>query len=485
MCTSSIPTVSRVIAILFVLVPAKSFSGLTSGQGTATMHFDPGVGPAGVVDLVAPLFRYPNFTYQTRVHPINCLDLSACTFSTIAAAFDWTFAGKAAMYPAFNGTFLAERLGNDGELRNTYQASFDVGPGGLTARTWTTGPWTFFGTVNAAGGYADVDHTATISSALQGPIGLVAVTFHTDTPGTVIETHSDTVMTPPLVAGDKLTLSGVITFTAKNALVGVAFYGTKDKEFKEKCVGSKFKCVAKLWSDLLKCHAKAEAAGIELDIACEAKAQNKFSFAGTGCMEKAEAKGNCDVVGDGPALGQVIVPQIVTNTVTLIDPMFPAAVQSACSSAQKLCAAKLGAAKLDCRRKAVGGGKPLDLACDTKAEDVFSKPNIGCMEVAQGLGGCVNQALTPADLKTNVGDMLKTMMGQLKPACGDGVRAPAADEDCDDGNQNDSDDCTNACRDPACGDGITWNQGAGTEQCDHGLLNGFDGQCDINCQLVL
>ncbi|MCP5468681.1 MAG: DUF4215 domain-containing protein [Deltaproteobacteria bacterium] len=63
--------------------------------------------------------------------------------------------------------------------------------------------------------------------------------------------------------------------------------------------------------------------------------------------------------------------------------------------------------------------------------------------------------------------------------CGDGI--VDIDEQCDDGNNIDSDDCTNFCEFPACGDGII-NQDL--EECDDANLINGDG-CDENCQLEL
>lgn len=52
------------------------------------------------------------------------------------------------------------------------------------------------------------------------------------------------------------------------------------------------------------------------------------------------------------------------------------------------------------------------------------------------------------------------------PLCGNGT--VDSGEDCDDGNSNNNDDCTNLCLNATCGDGIVWNAGSGTEQCDDG-----------------
>lgn len=56
--------------------------------------------------------------------------------------------------------------------------------------------------------------------------------------------------------------------------------------------------------------------------------------------------------------------------------------------------------------------------------------------------------------------------------CGNGGE-PEGDEQCDDGNANDNDACTSACRDNVCGDGFL-NQGV--ESCDEGTDNGQE--CD-------
>ena len=60
--------------------------------------------------------------------------------------------------------------------------------------------------------------------------------------------------------------------------------------------------------------------------------------------------------------------------------------------------------------------------------------------------------------------------------CGDGITGPG--EQCDDANQVDTDTCTNACQNARCGDGIT---GPG-EQCDDGNQADGDG-CSATCQL--
>ncbi len=58
--------------------------------------------------------------------------------------------------------------------------------------------------------------------------------------------------------------------------------------------------------------------------------------------------------------------------------------------------------------------------------------------------------------------------------CGDGIQDPG--EACDDGNQVNTDACTNACQLPVCGDTIT----SPPETCDDGNTTSGDG-CDSSC----
>lgn len=62
----------------------------------------------------------------------------------------------------------------------------------------------------------------------------------------------------------------------------------------------------------------------------------------------------------------------------------------------------------------------------------------------------------------------------VTPQCGNGVVEPG--EQCDDGNQIDTDDCTSACKNKVCGDGFMQPG----EQCDDGNQNQNDA-CKNNC----
>jgi cysteine-rich repeat protein len=66
--------------------------------------------------------------------------------------------------------------------------------------------------------------------------------------------------------------------------------------------------------------------------------------------------------------------------------------------------------------------------------------------------------------------------GKVTSICGNGITE--AIEQCDDGNTNNNDGCSNSCRTPACGNGVReW-----TEQCDVGTNNGKPGSpCTAQC----
>ena len=65
-----------------------------------------------------------------------------------------------------------------------------------------------------------------------------------------------------------------------------------------------------------------------------------------------------------------------------------------------------------------------------------------------------------------------------RPLCGDGIVQPA--EDCDDGNDINTDECTNECASPRCGDGIVYD---GIEECDDGNTIDTDG-CTNACTIA-
>lgn len=64
------------------------------------------------------------------------------------------------------------------------------------------------------------------------------------------------------------------------------------------------------------------------------------------------------------------------------------------------------------------------------------------------------------------------------PTCGDGIHNPAAGEECDDGNTDDTDGCTNSCT--ICGNGVI----TAPEHCDDGNTLSGDG-CQADCSCIL
>ena len=66
-------------------------------------------------------------------------------------------------------------------------------------------------------------------------------------------------------------------------------------------------------------------------------------------------------------------------------------------------------------------------------------------------------------------------------ACGNNIKE--AGEECDDGNTNDHDDCTNACTIARCGDGISKTSGTNIEQCDDHNTNNQD-DCTNACMIA-
>ena len=67
----------------------------------------------------------------------------------------------------------------------------------------------------------------------------------------------------------------------------------------------------------------------------------------------------------------------------------------------------------------------------------------------------------------------------MNPECGNGV-VDQASEECDDGNDDDTDGCLNDCTLARCGDGVVW---AGVEECDDGNDDDLDG-CTSACTLT-
>ncbi|MFO7563519.1 MAG: DUF4215 domain-containing protein [Enhygromyxa sp.] len=74
-----------------------------------------------------------------------------------------------------------------------------------------------------------------------------------------------------------------------------------------------------------------------------------------------------------------------------------------------------------------------------------------------------------------IGPGMQCLPGCVQNVCGDGDKGP--NEQCDDGNDINTDDCTNMCMLPVCGDGFVWE---GHEECDDQNLDDNDA-CHNDC----
>ncbi|MDE0883481.1 MAG: DUF4215 domain-containing protein, partial [Myxococcota bacterium] len=95
-------------------------------------------------------------------------------------------------------------------------------------------------------------------------------------------------------------------------------------------------------------------------------------------------------------------------------------------------------------------------------------------EVVQDPGVSITCRVTVSDYQGPGGS--DTASVRVEHRCGDGIVGP---EECDDGNQVDTDACLNGCRAARCGDNVIQ---AGVEDCDDG--NNIDGDaCSATCVL--
>ena len=101
--------------------------------------------------------------------------------------------------------------------------------------------------------------------------------------------------------------------------------------------------------------------------------------------------------------------------------------------------------------------------------------NITNITVQRGCssGGCFNNTI----INTIQQCQFQCTNGEcINPSCGNNITDQG--EECDDGNTNNDDTCTNSCTLAFCGDGIVRT---GIEQCDDGNTNNDDG-CSSSCQ---
>jgi cysteine-rich repeat protein len=114
-----------------------------------------------------------------------------------------------------------------------------------------------------------------------------------------------------------------------------------------------------------------------------------------------------------------------------------------------------------------------------------------CKEDGSGWGECLCESIdsvsdpdAPDDNSGDSDDAADTPTEDVleeevvEPTCGDGT--VEGDEECDDGNGDDTDDCLSTCMDASCGDGYVW---ATHEECDDGNFDSSDG-CVEGCVLA-
>ncbi len=120
-----------------------------------------------------------------------------------------------------------------------------------------------------------------------------------------------------------------------------------------------------------------------------------------------------------------------------------------------------------------GFGKTHSLQAESPAIDAGNIAN-------QGINACFSTDQRgfsrPKDGDAN-GSVLCDM-GAFEIVCGDSMTQSGAGEECDDGNTNNADSCTNSCKNARCGDGIV----GPSETCDDGNTANGDG-CDGSCKI--
>ncbi len=277
------------------------------------------------------------------------------------------------------------------------------------------------------------------------------------------------------------------------ALVAWSGIGLAASDPVAKCAASKVQSTGKKASSKLKCHSKAVGKAVAVDPLCLGKAETKFSEA----FSKAESKGGCATVGDAPAL-EALVDDFVADVVGALPSGGTKAGQK-CAAGKIKEAGKKADAKLKCHSKAIGKSVDVDPGCLQKAEDKFLK----AFGKAETKGGCATSG-DAATLEARVDQLVAAVLGGSPSTssttttslptpttsststttstttatptttsttvpsgnlCVGGAPngTPQAGEQCDDGDDVNTNGCTNDCRAARCGDGITFD---GVEQCD-------------------
>jgi cysteine-rich repeat protein len=136
----------------------------------------------------------------------------------------------------------------------------------------------------------------------------------------------------------------------------------------------------------------------------------------------------------------------------------------------------------DCRSDETCGNGITDQVSGETCDDGNSVPMDGCSANCQSNETCGNGTTDPGEDCDSMNMATPTCDPDCTAvACGDGVRNPAADEACDDGDMDDNDGCVD-CELARCGDGEIRTQGPAEtlEQCDDGNGSNNDA-CLTSC----
>ena len=184
-----------------------------------------------------------------------------------------------------------------------------------------------------------------------------------------------------------------------------------------KCVAAKIKCANGKATGLLGCHNKAEGKNLPVDPACISKVDTKFSAPLKGCMEKAEAKPPCATTGDTAAI-EAKVDAFVLETVTALDPSYPAPVLNKCSAGKKKCVANAVKAIVGCWGKETTTPNTVMLnACIDKAFTKFDggvDPTKGCFAKLETKPPCLTTGDT-ASFENTIQAFARDVYNELNP----------------------------------------------------------------------
>jgi hypothetical protein len=191
------------------------------------------------------------------------------------------------------------------------------------------------------------------------------------------------------------------------------------------CESDKLKAAGTKTVKMAACHAKAVGKAIAVDPTCLAEADAKFSKD----ITKAEAKGSCDVDGNGDALQSSIDAFIADLGIKL-----PGPGPSKCVASKWKATATKVKVKLGCHAKAEAKSRSVDSACLAKAELKF----VASFAKADAKGSCTGDAAAiETDVDASLDDLHAALVSCSKPGTPTGTR-------CDDGiGCTDGDFCLN------------------------------------------